>query len=234
MNTLILSFLAFFKLIIFSKIWISLGSIAASIVAYAALYSWRYAVGIVGLILFHELGHYFAAKQKNMKVDLPIFIPFIGAGVKLKEKPINAEQEAYVAFAGPFVGTLASFFLYYWWRHYANGLALALAHIGFLINLFNLLPLSPLDGGRITAIITPRIWLIGVPLLLVIWFYHPSPILMLVAILALPQVIKAFYYNPEAPENKAYYQVQDSVKFEYAILYLGLVIVLALMVYALK
>ena len=137
MKTVILFLLTYLKLGLFSKLFISLGSMALSIMAYASLYGWRYAVGIVGLILVHELGHYFAARQYKVKVGLPIFIPFIGAGVELKEKPLNAELEAYLAYAGPFVGTLFSFFLYYWWRYYDNGLALALAHIGFIINLFN-------------------------------------------------------------------------------------------------
>jgi Zn-dependent protease len=233
MKTLLV-LLSFFKPALLGEFFIALGSIVASLVAYASVYGWYSGVGLVGLILIHELGHYFAAKQKNLPVGLPIFIPFLGAGVKMKEKPVNAEIEAYLAYAGPFVGTVASFFLYYWFRYSGNGFALALAHMGFLLNLFNLLPLSPLDGGRITAVISPRLWLLGVPLLVGVWLYHPSPLLILIAIFALPQVFKAWHYDPQAPENKIYYGVKDSVKFEYAVLYLALVIVLALMVYELK
>ena len=106
---------------------------------------------------------------------------------------------------------------------------LALAQAGFFINLFNLIPLHPLDGGRITSVLSPRVWLLGVPILIAVWFYHPSPMLIVIAFLTFPQLVKAWNYDPKAPENQSYYNVKNTVRFEYAVLYLGLVIVLALM-----
>jgi Zn-dependent protease len=219
-----------FALAKFSKFFLSLGSIALSVGAYAMLFGWPYAVGFVGLIFFHEMGHYIAARQKNLDVGLPTFIPFVGAWIQLKEQPLNAEVEAYVAYAGPLVGTFSAFALYYLGRYTGNDLYLALAQAGFLINLFNLIPISPLDGGRITAIISPRIWFLGVPLLVALWVSHPNPILLLIAIFALPQLKKAWYFDPNSPENKAYYDIKNTARFEYAVLYLGLAIILALMV----
>lgn len=230
MKALALLIIKIFSLMKYSKFFLSLGSVALSIGAYAMLYGWRFAVGFIALIFFHEMGHYVAARQKKLAVGLPTFIPFVGAWIQMKEMPINAEVEAYVAYAGPFVGTLSAFGMYYLGRYMGNDLCIALAQVGFLINLFNLIPLSPLDGGRITAIISPRIWFLGVPLLIGLWFYHPNPMLFLIAILAIPQLKKAWHFDPALPENKAYYDINAGARFEYTVLYLGLAIILALMV----
>lgn len=230
MNTFFLFLLKALSVTKFSKVFISAGSIILSIGTYAMLYGFEYAVGFISLIFCHEMGHYIAAKQKNLNVGLPTFIPFVGAWIELKEQPMDAETEAYVAYAGPFIGSLASFAVYYWGRAIDSALLLALAQSGFILNLFNLIPLNPLDGGRITAIISPRIWFLGVPILIVTWFYNPSPMLILIAILAYPQLIKAWHLNPEAPENKLYYKIRNSTRFEYAALYIILVVVLATMI----
>jgi Zn-dependent protease len=214
----------------FSKVLLPAASIFISIGSYAMLYGWKYAFGFVGLIFFHEMGHYIAARKMKLDVGLPTFIPFVGAWIELKEQPINAEVEAYVAYAGPFIGTLASFAFYYYGRSINSGLMLALAQAGFIINLFNLIPLHPLDGGRITSIISPRIWFLGVPILICIWLYQPSPMLIVIAILAFPQLIKAWNYDANAPENQLYYMIANAIRFEYAVLYLVLAIVLALMI----
>ena len=105
----------------------------------------------------------------------------------------------------------------------------AIAYGGFFINLFNLIPLSPFDGGRITAIISPRVWLVGVPVLIGLFFWRPSPLLILMALLAAPQVVKAFRYDPQAPENRLYYTVSRAKRIEYACWYLGLAAFLAIM-----
>ena len=92
-----------------------------------------------------------------------------------------------------------------------------------------MLPVSPLDGGRITAVLGPRVWLFGAPLLVALIAYRPSATLVLIAILAVPQLLQAWRYDPKAPENIAYYGVPRRVKLEYAVLYLGLVVILAIM-----
>lgn len=231
MKALLLFIFQSLKFVKFSKVFISAGSIILSMGTYAVVYGWCYAAGLIGLIFVHEMGHYFAARQKNLPVGLPTFIPFVGAWIELKEQPLNAEVEAYVAYAGPLVGTIASFAFYYWGFYNENSLALALAQTGFLINLFNLIPLSPLDGGRITAIISPKLWFFGAPLLVGLWIYQPSPMLIIVAILACPQLIKAWNYDARLPEIAAYYDdVKDSTRLEYAILYLGLTAILGLMI----
>lgn len=143
--------------------------------------------------------------------------------------PHDVETEAYVGMAGPLAGTVGALACYYLARHYDSNLLLALAYAGFFINLFNLIPLSPFDGGRITAIVSPRVWLLGVPILIALFFYRPSPLLILVAILAAPQVWKALKHDATTPENVAYYDVRLETRLQYGFLYLGLAGFLAVM-----
>ncbi len=145
--------------------------------------------------------------------------------------PHDVETEAYVGIAGPFIGTLGAIACYFFARSYDSNLLLALAYAGLFLNLFNLIPLSPFDGGRITAIISPRVWLLGVPILIALFFYHPSPMLILIAVLAAPQVMKALKFDPTAPENIAYYQASNETRFTYACYYLLLLGFLSVMTY---
>lgn len=213
----------------FGKLLTTGGTMLLSVVAYAWIFGWWYAVGFVVLIFVHEMGHYLAARQRGLDVGAPTFIPFVGAWIELKDLPHDVETEAYVGIAGPFVGTLGALACYFLARHYDSNLLLALAYSGFFLNLFNLIPLSPFDGGRITAIISPRMWLVGAPIMIGFFFYFPSPMLILVALLAAPHVIKAFKYDPQAPENIAYYQVALETRVTYAIYYLALATFLAVM-----
>jgi Zn-dependent protease len=155
----------------------------------------------------------------------------VGAWINLREQPHNSETEAYIAYAGPFVGTLAAFAAYFWARQNGSDLWLAVAYSGFMINLFNLIPVSPLDGGRITQVLSPRIWFLGAPMLVALFFYIPSPMLILIGILAIPSLIAAWRYNPNSPEARAYRSIPAATRIEYAVLYLGLAAVLALMVH---
>src|SRR4051794_17045604 len=164
-----------------------------SVVMYAFVYGWWYAVGFVALIFVHEMGHFVAARQRGLDVGAPTFIPFVGAWIALRELPHNVETEAYIGFAGPLAGTLAAMACYFAAHETDSQLLLALSYSGCMLNLITLFPVSPLDGGRITAIISPKVWLAGVPLLAALFFYRPSPMLILVAILAYPQLKAALW-----------------------------------------
>jgi len=198
-------------------------TMAISVFAYAFVFGVWYAVGFVLLILVHELGHYVAARQRGLDVGAPTFIPFVGAWIQLKDLPHDAETEV--------AGTAAAVACYFLARHYDSGLLLALSYAGFFLNLFNLIPVSPLDGGRITAILSPRVWLLGVPILAGLFLWRPSPMLVLVAILAAPQLWRAIKFDPQAPENQAYYSVTLEQRLSYGLFYLGLAAYLAVMTY---
>lgn len=216
------------------KVLLTCGTMVISIFAYSLVFGWYYALGFVLLIFFHEMGHFIAARLCGLKVGVPTFIPFVGAWINMKEMPRSVHTEAYVGFAGPLVGTIAALVCFWIARSTDSQLMLALAYAGFMINLFNLIPVSPLDGGRITAIISPRVWLFGVPLLIGLFFYNPSPMLILIGILALPQ-IKAALKKDSGASNmpEGYYDVSYELRVNYAVYYLGLTGFLAVMSYQL-
>ena len=210
------------------------GTMLISMFVYSFVFGWPYAVGFVLLILVHEMGHYIAARQKGLNVGAPTFITFVGAWIELKDLPHDVETEAYVGFAGPIVGTLGAIACYWAARVYNSQLMLALAYSGFMLNLFNLIPISPLDGGRITAIISPKVWLFGMPMLAALFFYSPSPMLILIAVLAIPQIKLALKKDGGASEKPAgYYEVSTETRVNYAVFYLGLAAFLAIMTYQL-
>lgn len=202
------------------------GTMLLSLVVYAWAYGWRYAAGFIALLFCHEMGHYIAARQRGLAAGLPTFIPFVGAWIELKDQPMNAETEAYVGIAGPLAGTLAAVACYFWARSESSNLLLAISYSGFFLNLFNLIPVPPFDGGRITAAISRKIWLLGVPILVGLFVWRPSPILILMAILAAPSLLHALRHQDE---DQHYYTVPAAKRFEYAALYFGLMIYLAMM-----
>lgn len=223
---LLLTLLAAGKL---GKVLLTGGTMILSVFAYALVFGVWYAVGFVLLIFVHEMGHFLAARQRGLDVGAPTFIPFVGAWIQLKDLPHDVETEAWVGIAGPLLGSAGALACYFAWRATGEPLLLALAYAGFFINLFNLIPVSPFDGGRITAIVSPRVWLLGAPLLVGLFFWRPSPLLILMAVLAAPHVWKAIKFNPNAPENAAYYSVAPAKRFEYALYYVVLAAFLAVM-----
>jgi len=204
------------------------GTMLLSVFAYSFIFGWWYAAGFVALIFVHEMGHYIAARQRGLAVGAPTFIPFVGAWIELKDRPHDAETEAYIGMAGPLVGTIGALACFWLSRAYDSDLLLAISYSGFFLNLFNLIPLSPFDGGRVTAVISPRLWLVGVPILVALFFYNPSPLLILMALLAAPNVLKA-WRGIRGTEEAAYYMVRLDVRVQYAALYLGLAGFLAIM-----
>ena len=213
----------------FGKFLITGGTMLLSVFTYAWVFGWGYAVGFVALIFAHEMGHFIAARNRGLKVGAPTFIPFVGAWIELKEQPMSAETEAYVGIAGPMLGTAATFVCYLLALHTGNRLLLAVAYSGFILNLFNLIPLTPLDGGRIVSVISPRIWFLGIPLLAGVFFWSPSPLLILIAIIAIPQVWAAF--KNRSMLDSAYYRASLSVRLQYTVQYLMLMSVLAIMAF---
>ena len=215
----------------FSKVLLTGGTMLISVVAYAWIYGWRYSVGFVGLLFVHEMGHFIAARQRGLNVGAPTFIPFVGAWIELKEMPHDAETEAYVGLAGPLVGSLGALACYFVARQGGSDLQwlLAVSYGGFFLNLFNLIPVSPLDGGRITAVLSPKLWLLGAPILVGLFVWHPNPVLLIVALLAAPQVMKAWKYRAGDPAHDGYYVASAETKLTYATAYIGLLVFLALM-----
>lgn len=227
--TLLMPLILVFKLFKLGKFGGTAISMVLSLVIYSWRFGWLYAAGFIALLFLHEMGHYLAAQRRGLKVGMPTFIPFVGAWIELKEQPMDAETEAYVALAGPLVGSVAATACYVFAREVGSQLLLAIAYAGFFLNFFNLIPISPLDGGRIAGVLSPRIWFLGVPVMLAMLFFRPSPLLVLIAIMAVPSLKRAWRYDPKAPENRAYYGIPTAKRAEYAALYIVLTAYLALM-----
>ena len=229
MGATIALLLGFLKL---GKVGGTLITMLISLGAYALIFGWWYAAGFIGLLFLHELGHLIAARQRSLAVSMPTFIPFVGAWIELKDQPMDVETEAYVAAGGPLLGTVGAVIFYFWGRETGSGLLLAIAYGGFFLNFFNLIPLSPLDGGRMTAILSPRVWFLGAPLMLALILYRPSPLLVVLLIAAIPALKQAWNYDPKAEENVRYYSAPLSTKLEYGAFYIGLAAFLAYMTHA--
>jgi Zn-dependent protease len=217
----------------FGKLLTTGGTMLISLVIYGWMFGWRYAVGFIFLLFVHEMGHFIAARQRGLNVGAPTFIPFVGAWIEMKDMPHDAETEAYVGLAGPLVGSLGALACYFVARDMgmSGQWLLAVSYSGFFLNLFNLIPLSPLDGGRITAVLSPKLWLLGVPVLVGLFLMKPNPMLFIIAIMAAPQVMKAWHFRADDPEHAAYYQTSAETRLTYGTAYVGLIIFLAMMVH---
>ena len=226
MKSLLALLFGLFKVAKLGKVALTGGTMLISIFVYATIWGWKYAAGFVVLLFAHELGHYYAARQRGLDVGAPTFIPFVGAWIVLKDMPHNAETEAYVGLAGPIAGTVASAIALLVARSTGEPWLLAVSYAGFFLNLFNLIPLSPLDGGRITGVISPKVWLLGVPVLAGLFLYRPSPMLIMIAILAIPHVWAAL--TGKALPG-AYYETDGRTRLMYAAKYLSLVFVLSIL-----
>jgi Zn-dependent protease len=121
-----------------------------SVAAYAFWFkSWTFAIGFVLMILVHELGHAVEARRQGLQVSAPMFIPFIGAYVKIKHAGLSPWRSALISLAGPFAGGLAALAVWGVGEARDSTMLIVLANIGFLLNAFNLLPIGFLDGGQV-------------------------------------------------------------------------------------
>ena len=211
------------------KVLLSAGSMLVSVAVYGQLYGWRYGVGFVLLLLVHEMGHYVAARQRNLPVGLPTFIPFVGAWINLKNQGIGSETQAFVGMAGPLLGSTGAFIVYLVALEYQTHWLLAIAYAGFVLNLFNLIPVVPLDGGHIVAVISPKIWVIGLPMLVVLYFWQPSPLIIIIAILAAPKAWAAIRNKTQV--NPSSLLATADLRMRYGAEYLGLVGFLTVMAF---
>ena len=207
-------------------------SAAVSIVLYSFIFGWSFAIGLVALLFVHEMGHAVVMKLKGIPVGGLIFIPLLGAAVFMKQMPQNARDEAEVGIAGPLAGALASLLCLVMASFSPNQVWAPLAYFGFFINLINLVPIVPFDGGRVVAAIDRRVWLIGLLGLLAyaIWSLingTPSLWLFLFVFMAGTQ----FFARRKAAntlQGREYYNVSVVTRVTLAVLYFGLAAVLLL------
>jgi Zn-dependent protease len=165
-KTLLLVLFSFKWFFIAGKLALSFGSLFVSIWFWAIYFGWNLAVVFMLLVLVHEMGHWFTLRAFGIPVSLPYFIPGLGAFVNAKTMPEDSAQYAASALAGPVVGIIASAMCQFYGIQTGSTFWIVAAHLGYFINAFNLIPVLPLDGGRVAHTIDPRLWMLGVLLFL--------------------------------------------------------------------
>ncbi|HTW07626.1 MAG TPA: site-2 protease family protein [Acidimicrobiales bacterium] len=221
------AFLAKFGAILLKLKYLSLVlSMLVSVAAYAWLWGWTFAVGFVLLIFVHEMGHVVVLKHQGMRFSLPLFIPFLGAFVGMRDMPRNAYQEALSGLAGPYFGVAASIVVAAWGNAIGSNFLLQLAAVGFLLNLFNLMPALPLDGGRAVSALHPAIWFAGL-VGLVVYFYFTHAVIVLLVLLLGGFELYRRWKSRNSQSSRAYYALKPQQRFAVGALYV-LVVAVAL------
>jgi Zn-dependent protease len=225
---LIAKFKAILLLLPKIKILATAGSALVSVAAYSLLWGWQFAIGFVVLIFIHEMGHVVALRRHGIKASAPMFVPFMGAVIWARSLGDDALTEARVGLAGPYFGAAAAAVVAIVGLATNSGLLEALGYIGFLLNLFNLLPVVPLDGGRAMAAMAPWMWFVGFGALVTLEFITPNPILLIICLVAAYDLYHRWQKrrSPTAAQT-AYYRVSPRNRIIVGVAYLGLIALLA-------
>jgi Zn-dependent protease len=229
----ILAFLAKIKSIILLapkvKLLATAGTMVVSVVAYATIWGYQFAAGFVILLLVHEMGHVIALRREGIRASAPMFIPFLGAVISARSLGDNAAAEARVGLAGPVLGTIGSAVCLVIWHATGHDYWRALAFTGFFLNLFNLLPVVPLDGGRAMAAMAPWMWSLGFLGMIALAVIFPNPIILIIVVFAGWETYKRWQLRRSgSPEQLAYYRVRPRDRVLIASVYLALVAVLVI------
>jgi len=204
------------KALPFAKILLTSSTMLVTMAVYAWGMGIPFAVGFVVMILLHELGHAYAMRRHGLAAGAPVFIPFFGALISMKDQPRTPLVEAEVAIAGPVAGAAASVVACALFFVTRSPLFLALAHTGFFLNLFNLTPFGFLDGGRVVKLFSRKMWIIGAVVLVAMFALTHSPQLVLIGLLSLPSLFRKSGPAPGAD------QVTASERLNMAVHYFGL------------
>jgi Zn-dependent protease len=199
-----------------------------SIGAYTLIWGLPFAVGFVALLFVHEMGHYIQLRREGVQPGRMIFVPLLGAVVSARSFGGSALAEARVGLAGPILGSLGALAVALVAVLADSDMLRALAFTGFFLNLFNLLPIVPLDGGRAMAAMAPWMWFVGLGAVVTLVFLWPNPILILIAIFGAFEVYRRWNARKQGLDgNPAYYAVPGRYRLLVGAVYVGLIIALA-------
>jgi Zn-dependent protease len=207
------------------KLLTTSGSMLVSIAAYSLIWGWKFAVGFVVLLFVHEMGHVIQLRREGIEASAPVFIPFMGAVVWGRILEGNALAEARVGLAGPILGSVGAAACWAIGAGIDSDFWRALAFVGFLLNLFNLAPVTPLDGGRAVAALSPWMWFVGLFLVAALAFAYPSPIIILILLMGAFDVHRRWKARHQ---QRDYYKVAPKYRAAVAVVYLGLIVALSL------
>ncbi len=209
------------------KLFTTAGTMLVSIAAYSFVFGWWFAVGFVVLLLVHEMGHVIQLRREGIKASAPMFIPFLGAVISARSLGDNALAEARVGLAGPILGSIGSAVCIVIWHVTGADIWRALAFTGFFLNLFNLLPVVPLDGGRAMAAMAPWMWFAGLAAMVPLVLIFPNPIILIIIVFAGLETAKRWRARKRGgPVQRAYYKVRAVDRALVAAVYLALIALL--------
>jgi Zn-dependent protease len=211
-----------------AKVLTTSATMLVSIAAYSLIWGWKFALGFVLLLLVHEMGHVIQLRREGIEASAPMFIPFLGAAVMAKSLGNDATAEARVGLAGPILGTLGCLALLPIAFSTGDDFWYALIFTGLFLNLFNLLPVVPLDGGRAMAALSPWMWFVGLFAMVVLVFTFPNPVLILILLLAGYETYRRWKARKSGDEAVlAYYRVKPAHRVAILCVYLALIVVCA-------
>ncbi len=198
-KTLLLVLLNFKWAFVLLKVLSYGGSFLISLVFYALFWGWKFALVFVLMILAHEMGHYVTIRNYGLPARLPMFVPFMGA-YTMGGVPQSLEHDAYIALAGPLTGLGVSAVCLAYGHQTHDQFWYMAANVGAFINLFNMIPALPFDGGRIAGALSPILWVFGFAafLGLSIALHVPFFFIIIFGLLALPSAIAGWrgYVDP--------------------------------------
>lgn len=204
-------------------------SMLVSIGAYTFIFGFPFAVGFVVLLLIHEMGHVIQLRREGVEASAPLFIPFLGAAIAAKSMGDDVAAEARVGLAGPILGTLGAAACIPLYVLTGNELFQALAFTGFFLNLFNLVPITPLDGGRAMAALSPWMWFVGLGAFALLAITVPNPIIVLILLVGGFDTYRRFKaYRAGGEESQRYYAITPRNRALVLAVYLGLIAVLVI------
>jgi Zn-dependent protease len=214
------------------KLLTTAGTAFVSIAAYSLLWGWSFAAGFVILLFIHEIGHVIQLRREGLKASAPMFVPFLGAFITAKSLGENALAEARVGLAGPILGTVGAAVCWAIAEATNSDMLRALAYVGFFLNLFNLLPIVPLDGGRAMAAMAPWMWFLGLGALVALVLVFPNPILLIIIFFAALETWRRWKLRgTRSLEQAAYYRVAPRQRLLVGAVYIGLIAALAFGMY---
>jgi Zn-dependent protease len=210
------------------KLLVTAGTALVSVAAYSLFFGWWFAAGFVALLFVHEMGHVIALRREGIKASAPMFIPFMGAAIFSRSLGDNALAEARVGLAGPILGSIGAAAVAVVGELTGSSLLIALAYFGFFINLFNLLPVIPLDGGRAAAAMSPWMWFAGLFVMVALVFLNPgNPILLIIVLFAAYQTWHRWQQRKtRSLQQAAYYRVAPRHRLLVFAVYVGLIALL--------
>ena len=205
-----------------------LGSMLLTVGTYSMFFGLPYAAGMVGLILVHEIGHAAVMHYRGVPFSPMVFVPFMGAVIATKKLPRDAWEDALIAFGGPVLGSLGAGAVGLAGHATDSQLLIALADFGLMINLFNLLPLGSMDGGRIAGALSPYMSVAGVAMGAGLAYTGAiqNPIFYLILLSGGYQTFQRFYNPGAMPPN--YYAITPMQRATLGLGYIGLISSLAL------